>query len=591
LTADIFSIRVQIAFPGIKFKKSPNKMKKVIIVVGLALFLLNRSAESQIHFEQAFKFGQMLEWLNEYYVDTVNEEKMVEDAIIHLLKELDPHSSYLTKEEVKEMNEPLQGNFEGIGISFNILDDTIFVISPISGGPSERVGIQAGDRIVRVDGKNVAGTGITNTDVFALLRGKKGTKVTVTVLRRDVDELLDFLIIRDKIPIYSIDASYKINDHIGYIKLNRFSMTTMEEFKNAIEQLQAENVESLILDLTGNGGGYLEVAFELADEFLDDNKLIVYTEGLHSPKREYRSTSRGLFERGNLVVLIDEGSASASEIVAGAVQDWDRGIIIGRRSFGKGLVQKPFMMTDQSMIRLTIARYYTPTGRLIQKPYNLGKDDYDKDILNRFQNGELMNKDSIHFPDSLKYKTLVRSRVVYGGGGIMPDLFVPIDTTYYSDFYRDLIRKGILNQFILAYVDNNRVELLEKYPAILKFKADFEITSDLFQQFLDYSKNENLIPEKEELALSGDQIRNLMKAYIARDLWGTNEFYQILNEYDTKILKSIHVLENWGKYQVLFDQDEFDDLSQDPDDQDKKIVKSIHVRENLEKYQVFLTEK
>ena len=271
-------------------------MKKVLIVVGLAILFLTESAESQIHFEQAFKFGQMLEWLNEYYVDSVNEEKMVEKAIIYILKDLDPHSSYLTREEVKEMNEPLQGNFEGIGISFNILDDTIFVISPISGGPSERLGIQAGDRIVKVEGKNVAGTGITNNDVFALLRGKKGTKVTVTILRRNVDELLDFEIIRDKIPIFSIAASYKISDHIGYIKLNRFSMTTIDEFKSAIEKLKADDVKSLILDLTGNGGGYLEVAFELADEFLDDNKLIVYTEGLHSSKREYRSTGKGLFE-------------------------------------------------------------------------------------------------------------------------------------------------------------------------------------------------------------------------------------------------------------------------------------------------------
>jgi len=565
-------------------------MKKVLIVVGLALLFLTESVESQMHFEQAFKFGQMLEWLNEYYVDSVNQEKMVEKAIVHLLKDLDPHSSYLTREEVKEMNEPLQGNFEGIGISFNILDDTIFVISPISGGPSERVGIQAGDRIVKVDGKNVGGTGITNNDVFALLRGKKGTKVTVTVLRRDVDELLDFQIIRDKIPIFSIDASYKISDHIGYIKLNRFSMTTMDEFKSSLEELKADNVKSLILDLTGNGGGYLEVAFELADEFLDDNKLIVYTEGLHSPKREYRSTSRGLFEEGNLVILIDEGSASASEIVAGAVQDWDRGIIIGRRSFGKGLVQKPFMMSDQSMIRLTIARYYTPTGRLIQKPYHLGRDDYEKDLLNRIHNGELASKDSIHLPDSLKYKTLVKSRVVYGGGGIMPDLFIPIDTTYYSDFYRDIIRKGILNQFILTYVDNNREELQDKYPTIIEFKEDFVVSDEFFQQLLDYSKNEDLIPEEEELSLSGDQIRNLMKAYVARDLWGTNEFYQIINENDSKILKSLQILENWEKYQVLFEKDKSDELGLILDENDQKVVKSIYVRENLENYQVFYAE-
>jgi carboxyl-terminal processing protease len=489
------------------------------------------------------------------------------------------------------MNEPLQGNFEGIGISFNILDDTIFVISPISGGPSERVGIQAGDRIVKVDGKNVAGTGITNNDVFALLRGKKGTKVTVTVFRRNVDELLDFHIIRDKIPIFSIDASYKINDHIGYIKLNRFSMTTMDEFKSALKKLQDDNVESLILDLTGNGGGYLEVAFELADEFLDNNKLIVYTEGLNSPKREYRSTDKGLFEKGKLIILIDEGSASASEIVAGAVQDWDRGIIIGRRSFGKGLVQKPFMMSDQSMIRLTIARYYTPTGRLIQKPYGLSKDDYDMDILNRIHNGELMNEDSIHLPDSLKYRTLVKSRLVYGGGGIMPDLFIPMDTTFYSDFYRDLIRKGILNQFILGYVDNNRDELIAKHPSITEFKTEFEVSDEFFQQLLDYSENESLIPEDEEVSLSGSQIRNLMKAYVARDLWGTNEFYQIINEHDPKIMKSLHVLENWEKYQVLMEGNKSGELSQIPQENDQNILKFIHIHEYREIYHLLLTEE
>jgi carboxyl-terminal processing protease len=565
-------------------------MKKALIVVGLALFFLTETVKSQVHFEQAFKFGQMLEWLNDYYVDSVNEEKMVEEAIVYLLKELDPHSSYLTMEEVKEMNEPLQGNFEGIGISFNILYDTIFVISPISGGPSERVGILAGDRIVKVDGKNVAGTGITNSNVFALLRGKKGTKVTVTVLRRDADELLDFEIIRDKIPIYSIDASYKINDQIGYIKLNRFSMTTMDEFKTALEELQAGGIKNLILDLTANGGGYLEVAFELADEFLDDNKLIVYTEGLHSPKREYNATSKGLFEEGNLVILIDEGSASASEIVAGAIQDWDRGIIVGRRSFGKGLVQKPFMMADQSMIRLTIARYYTPTGRLIQKPYDLGKDDYDKDILNRIQNGELVSKDSIRFPDSLKYQTLIKKRVVYGGGGIMPDLFIPIDTTYYSDFYRDLIRKGILNQFILTSVDNNRNELMDKYPSITEFKADFKVSDKLFQQLLDYAKNENLLSEKEDLALSGDQIRNLMKAYIARDLWGTNEFYQIINENDPKLLKSIHILENWEKYQELLQNNKSAESSQILNEDDPKFLNCMPVPEDRRIYQELFAE-
>jgi carboxyl-terminal processing protease len=527
-------------------------MKKSVLFSLLFLLAINSIAvKAQEYFEQAFKMGKILEWVDKYYVDSVNQEILVEDVIKNLLKDLDPHSSYLSKEEVKEMNEPLQGNFEGIGISFNILNDTIFVISPISGGPSERVGLQAGDRIVKVEGKNVAGIGITTNDVFSLLRGKKGTKVDISVLRRNVAELIDFTIIRDKIPIYSIDASYKINKNTGYIKLNRFSMTTIPEFKEAIENLKKDNLENLILDLTGNGGGYLEVAFELADEFLDNEKLIVYTEGRNSPKREYNASSKGAFEKGNLVIMIDEGSASASEIVAGAIQDWDRGIIVGRRSFGKGLVQRPLMLPDQSMIRLTIARYYTPTGRLIQKPYNMSKDDYDLDIVNRYNNGELSNKDSIQFPDSLKYRTLKKTRTVYGGGGIMPDFFIPIDTSFYTDYYRDLIRKGILNQFMLTYVDNNREKLLSEHENIDFFKKNYNISDELFQNLIDYAKNENLLAEKKDIETSGDQIKQLMKAYVARDLWSNSEFYEIINHTDKKFLKARDIIENWDSYQSL----------------------------------------
>lgn len=527
-------------------------MNRKLFAFALFLCFLKFPVKAQEHYEQAFKFGQMLEWINSSYVDSVNHEKLVEDAIIHLLKNLDPHSSYLSREEVKDMNEPLQGNFEGIGISFNILNDTIFVVSSIPGGPSEKVGIQAGDRIIKVDDKNVAGIGITNKDVFSLLRGNKGTKVVVSVQRRDVIDLLDFNITRDKIPIFSLDASYKVKDNIGYIKLNRFSMTTMDEFRSSLGKLKSEGVENLILDLTGNGGGFLEVAFELADEFLENSKLIVYTEGIKSSRREYRATTKGMFEKGNLVILIDEGSASASEIVAGAVQDWDRGIIIGRRSFGKGLVQKPITLSDQSMIRLTIARYYTPTGRLIQKPYNqMNKDEYDLDILKRYNNGELISKDSIRFPDSLKYKTLVNSRIVYGGGGIMPDVFIPIDTTYYSGFYRDIIRKGILNQFILSYVDDNRTRLLAEYPAVDKFIHQHSMSQKFLQNLVDYANKEGVIPAENDLSVSGEQIKQLMKAYIARDLWGTNEFYQVFNNTDPKFLKALDAIDNWSNYQKL----------------------------------------
>jgi carboxyl-terminal processing protease len=505
---------------------------------------------SQALYEQAFKFGKVLEWIDNYYVDSVDQEKLVESAITELLKELDPHSSYLTKEEVEDMNEPLQGNFEGIGISFNILDDTIFVISPISGGPSEKVGIISGDRIVKVDGNNVAGIGLTNEKVFELLRGKKGTKVTVTVMRRNVNQLLDFNIIRDKIPIFSIDASYKVNDNTGYIKINRFSLTTIDEFKKAIESLKKDNVSNLILDLTGNGGGYLEVATELADQFLEEGELIVYTEGANNPKKEYLATRDGEFERGKLVVLIDEGSASASEIVSGAIQDWDRGILIGRRSFGKGLVQRRCPLPDQSELRLTIARYYTPTGRLIQKPYDKGKDDYDLDITRRYAHGEFISSDSIHFPDSLKYFTLKKKRPVYGGGGIMPDLFIPIDTTFYSDYYRDLIRLGILNQFVLNYVDMHRYNLTQLYPDITQFKTKFEIDRGFMDQLVQFAAEQGLPQNAPELATSEKQIKTLTKGYIARDLWTTSEFYQIINEEDTKFRTALSILGNWDLYAI-----------------------------------------
>ncbi len=427
----------------------------------------------------------------------------------------------------------------------------IKIATPISGGPSEKVGVLAGDRIVKVDGINVAGIGITNEDVYRLLRGEKNTKVTVTILRRNVDELLDFTIVRDKIPIYSIDASYKVKDNIGYIKINRFSMTTIVEFRDAVEKLKTQNVNSLILDLSGNGGGYLDIAVKLADQFLDDEKLIVYTEGISNPRREYLSTSKGVFETGNIVIIIDEGSASASEIVAGAIQDWDRGIIIGRRSFGKGLVQRPLRLPDSSMVRLTVARYYTPTGRLIQKPYDMSKSEYDNDIINRYNNGELSYKDSIHFPDSLKYNTLKNSRVVYGGGGIMPDFFIPIDTSFYSDYYRDLLRRGILNRFTLKYIDNNRKRLEARYITINDFKSNFTVTDKMLNDLIEFADNEGLLKDKDAVDISGEKIKLLIKAYIARDIWSSSEFYEVINEPEVKYQKAISIMDNWAYYEKL----------------------------------------
>jgi carboxyl-terminal processing protease len=527
-----------------------NRLVK-ISVTGVILITTTLGLHAQMLVEQAFKFGKVLEWIDKYYVDSVDQEVLVEHAITDLLKELDPHSSYLTKKEVEELNEPLQGNFEGIGVSFNILNDTVYIISPISGGPSDRVGILSGDRIIRVDGNNVAGIGITNDKVFALLRGKKGSKVTVSILRKNVASLIDFDIIRDKIPIFSIDASYPVEDDIGYIKINRFSMTTMDEFNQALLKLKSHNVKNLIIDLTGNGGGYLEVAISLADQFLDAGKQILYTEGANSPKKDYYATRDGAFEKGHLIIMIDEGSASASEILAGAIQDWDRGIIVGRRSYGKGLVQKPLLLPDQSMIRLTVAKYYTPTGRLIQKPYQIDREDYDKEVFTRYIHGEMAHKDSIHLADSLKYYTLKNTRLVYGGGGIMPDYFVSIDTSFYSEYYRQLLGKGTINQFVLEYVDRNRQDLLKKYPGFGSFMEDVDIGEKLMPGLIQYAESNGIPEKKSDLTVSREQIERLLKAYIARDLWSANEFYQVSNEKDPKFETAVTILKNWDKYEAM----------------------------------------
>jgi len=523
-----------------------------MVMTGIVMWVGTIEVKSQVFSDESLKFSQVLNLVDRHYVDSVDKSNLVEDAIVEMLHSLDPHSSYLSKDEVKEMTEPLQGNFEGIGISFNILNDTIFVINPIPGGPSERVGINAGDRIVLIEGENVGGIGIKNSDVFAKLRGKKGTKVTISVHRRSVDELLDFTISRDKIPIFSLDASYMINDDIGYIKINRFAITTMSEFNDALSDLKKKGAEDLILDLSGNGGGYLDVAIKLADQFLDDGKLIVYTQGVKHPKHKYMSSFRGEFKKGRVVVVIDEGSASASEIVAGAIQDWDRGIIVGRRSFGKGLVQNPMMLFDSSMVRLTIARYYTPSGRLIQKPYDEGFEAYSKDLMNRLNNGELNSADSIMFSESMKHQTLVTKRTVYGGGGIMPDYFVPIDTTYQSGYYRKLISRGIMNTFILNYVDNNRKKLHNKFEQIESFNADFVISDDLLNDLTEFADKEGLALNEEDLAISRENIKLVMKSYIARDLWNTNEFYQVINKENHSLLKAIEVLEESEMYQAAF---------------------------------------
>lgn len=521
----------------------------------LQLFLIfcivSKFVSGQFFDENTIKLNQVINHIGNEYVDTINVDKFVEKAIVNMLHELDPHSAYISKDEVKEMNEPLVGSFEGIGIMFNILNDTILVVSPISGGPSEKVGLMPGDRIVKIEDENVGGIGITNSDVQKKLKGPKGTIVNVSIKRKRVAKLLDFTITRDVIPINSIDAAYLIKDKVGYVKISRFALTTMNEFNEAISKLKKEGANNLILDLSGNGGGYLQVAFWLADEFLSDGRMIVYTEGSNSARQEYKATKIGGLEKSNVVVLIDEGSASASEILSGAIQDWDRGIIIGRRSFGKGLVQKQYELNDGSMMRLTVSRYHTPTGRLIQKPYEDGVEEYAKDLLYRYNRGESFNKDSIHFPDSLKYKTLVNGRTVYGGGGIMPDIFIPLDTSFFTPYYREIVAKGVLNRFVLTYLDENRAKLIKAYDNFEKFNIEFQISEKILSKLKDYAKENEIEFNEREYEISKEQIKLILKARIAGDIWETNEFFRVINSNSYEVNKAIEVLENWKQYQEL----------------------------------------
>ena len=422
------------------------------------------------------------------YVDKVDEDKMVETAIVSMLEQLDPHSTYSNPEEVRKLNEPLQGNFDGIGIQFNMATDTLFVIQPVSGGPSEKAGILAGDRIIQVNDTLIAGVKMSTEEVMRRLRGKKGTEVNLKIMRRGVDELLSFTVKRDKIPVYSLDASYMVTDKTGYIRINRFAATTGKEFSEALSSLQKQGMKDLILDLQGNGGGYLNAAIDLANQFLDKKELIVYTEGRRNPRSEFRAEGNGRFRKGRLIVLVDEFSASASEIVSGAVQDWDRGMIVGRRTFGKGLVQRPVDLPDGSMIRLTVARYYTPSGRCIQKPYE-SIEQYNRDLIDRYNRGEMLSADSIHFPDSLKYTTHKLGRTVYGGGGIMPDYFVPIDTTMYTDYYLALRDKGAIMQLNLKLMDRHRTEWLKQYKTFKRFNKEFQITPAMLEELKEIGKS------------------------------------------------------------------------------------------------------
>jgi carboxyl-terminal processing protease len=501
--------------------------------------------------ESTFKIGRTLGLIDSYYVDSADLESLAEKGIIEILKNLDPHSTYISAKDVKEMNEPLNGNFEGIGIQFNLLHDTIIIIEPIAGGPSEKVGLKAGDRILTIDKEKVTGIGMSTSGVRSRLMGSKGTKVDISVLRRGVKDYLDFTIIRDKIPIYSLDASYMLNNETGYIKLNKFAATTEKEFSDAVARLKQKNMKNLVLDLRGNGGGYMLAATSLADKFFNDQKLLVYISGRKTPRQDHKSTGNGILSSARMVVLTDEGSASASEILAGALQDWDRAVIMGRRTFGKGLVQNGFYLTDGSMIRLTIARYYTPSGRSIQSTYQDGYDKYMENFYKRYTDGEMMSADSTHFLDSLKYQTLINKRTVYGGGGIMPDVFLAIDTSYNSSYFRKLAAKNVLNSFALEYFDKNRTTLTGSYKTFDDFNRKFSYSTDDINTFIAKGESEGVPYDDAQFNISKDEILLILKGLIASNMWQVNEYYQVINQNDNVIDRALKVISDAKGYNKI----------------------------------------
>ena len=523
-------------------------MNKITIYVLLACLWTVSAVQAQSFGSPAMRKLQMAEFaISNFYVDKVDEDKLVEEAIIKMLAQLDPHSTYSDAEEVKKMNEPLQGNFEGIGVQFQMIEDTLLVVQPVSNGPSEKIGILAGDRIIAVNDSAIAGVKMSTEEIMKRLRGPKGSKVNLKIVRRGVQDPLVFTVKRDKIPILSLDASYMIQPKTGYIRINRFGATTAEEFKKAMKELQKQGMKDMILDLQGNGGGYLNAAIDLANEFLGQKELIVYTEGRTAKRSDFYAKGNGEFRNGRLIVLVDEYTASASEIVSGAVQDWDRGIIVGRRSFGKGLVQRPIDLPDGSMIRLTIARYYTPAGRCIQKPYD-SSTDYNKDLIERFNHGELMNADSIHFPDSLKVQTKKLGRSVYGGGGIMPDYFVPIDTTLYTDYHRNLVAKGAVIKFTMKFIEGHRKELANKYKKFESFNEKFIIDDDMLATLREMGEKEGVKFNEEQYQKSLPLIKTQLKALIARDLWDMNEYFRVMNTTNESVQKALEIL-NSEEYQ------------------------------------------
>ncbi|MBP5380971.1 MAG: S41 family peptidase [Bacteroidaceae bacterium] len=521
-------------------------MKNILLFLSLLVFPFSASAQSQ-DFDMAMRKLNMATFMtNMFYVDSVDCGKLVENAINGMLEKLDPHSQYSNAKETRRMNESIEGSFEGIGVQFNMLEDTLLVIQTISKGPSEKVGILAGDRIVTVNDTAIAGVKMSREEIMSRLRGPKGTKVKLGIVRPGVSGLSYFTVVRDKIPLNTLDAAYMVTPEIGLIRFSSFGLTTLDEVLGALQRLKNQGMTKLIIDLQQNGGGLLDVAAGITSQFIARGDTIVYTRGRNVPSKVFISNGGSGFQQGKVVVLIDEYSASAAEILTGAIQDQDRGLVVGRRSFGKGLVQQPVDLPDGSMIRLTVARYYTPSGRCIQKPYTKGdKESYSKDVINRYNNGELTNADSIHFPDSLKFTTRKLGRTVYGGGGIMPDYFIPLDTTRYTKYYRELSAKSLIINANLHHLDRNRKKLTKQWSDFAQFKAEYEIPDNLVESIFEEGEKQNIKPkDDEERANTIPVIKRIMKALTARDLWDMSEYFAIIYEDDPMVLKAVELLNN-----------------------------------------------
>ena len=543
-------------------------MKRIILAILLFLALpLTVPAQRTMAMPQSMQKLLNAEYaISSLYVDSVNEDKLIEEAIKGMLSSLDPHSSYTDTKETKELEEPLQGEFSGVGIQFNMNKDTLYVIQTVPGGPSERVGVVAGDRIIYVNDSLIAGVNMKNSDIQKRLRGKKGTNVTIKVKRPGVPELITFRITRDNIPLHSIDAQYMMDDKTAYLRISRFGAKTHEEMMDALKELKKQGMTQLIMDLSDNGGGYLNAAIDMCNEFLERGQLMVYTEGDNSPRNEATANGWGDYKDLHMVVIVNQYSASAAEIFAGAMQDWDRAVVVGRRTFGKGLVQRPFKFEDGSMMRLTVARYYTPSGRCIQKPYNRGdKKSYELELLDRANEGEYYSLDSIQFNDTLRYTTRINGRTIFGGGGVMPDLYVPVDTSDYSTYYRDLTAKGITNQYVIGYVDKNRKSINKQFQTVRDFDRGFVVTDEMMQDFIALGEKDSVKYDEEKYRTSEKLLKDIIKGLIARDVYSDPGAYSLVINHRNPDVKAA--------YEALNDRERYNRLLHEGNPEYERLVK------------------